>query len=289
MKTRKMTSVLIALAMSFALFAGCSKKDADSGDNTFITIKGSDTMAHLVASWAEEFGKSNTGIDVSFTGGGSGTGIAAILNGTTDICAASREVKDKEIKQANDKGITLTELVVARDGIAVIVNPANPVNEMTIEQIGKIYTGATPNWSTVGGVDMPVEILSRESSSGTYSFFQDVVLNKKDYAVSAKLMPATSAIVQAVTENKGAIGYVGLGYALAAKGKVKIIAVKADASTPAVVPSDASIKEGTYSVARGLQFYTNGEPTGNIKKFLDYCLSSAGQKIVQETGYVVVK
>lgn len=287
MGTSALLLTIFAVAM---IMSGCSKSDDNSAsEKTFITVKGSDTMVHLVSTWAEVFMKENPGVVVSVTGGGSGTGIAALLNGTTDICAASRKIKDKETKLANQKGIVPKEIVVARDGIAVIVNPANPVAELTIEQIGKIFTGATQRWDQVGGQTESIEILSRESSSGTYVFFQKKVLNKKDYSQKAKLMPATSAIVQSVTSNKNAIGYVGLGYAVAAKGKIKVLAVKADDSSAAVIPSEQTVKTGEYEIARPLHLYTNGRATGVVKKFIDFCLSSQGQKIVKETGYVAIQ
>ena len=284
------TSALLLTMFTVAIISGCSRSDDDSAaEKTFITIKGSDTMVHLVSTWAEVFMEKNPGIVVSVTGGGSGTGIAALLNGTTDICAASRKIKDKETKLASQKGIAAKEIVVARDGIAVVVNPANPVSELTVEQIGKIFTGATHQWDQVGGQAEGIEILSRESSSGTYVFFQKKVLNKKDYSQKAKLMPATSAIVQSVTSNKNAIGYVGLGYAKAAKDKIKVLAVKAEDSSAAVIPSEQTVKSGEYEIARPLHLYTKGQPTGVVKKFIDFCLSSQGQKIVKETGYVAIQ
>jgi len=255
----------------------------------YITVKGSDTMVHLASSWAEAFMGKNKGVEVSVTGGGSGTGIAAMINGTTDICAASRKMKPKEIKMAEEKGITPVEHVVARDGIAVVVNPANPVSVMTIEQIGKIYTGAYTNWSQVGGPDKPIIVLSRESSSGTYVFFQEHVLNKADYTTRARLMPATSAIIQAVSSDQWSIGYVGLGYAVEAGDKVKMLSVQAKVDAPAIAPSEETVTSGEYSIARPLQLYTKGEPTGAIKDFIDFCKSPEGQKIVVETGYVAVK
>lgn len=254
-----------------------------------ISIKGSDTMVQLVSSWAEAFMNKFPEADVSVTGGGSGTGIAALLNGTTDICSASRDMKEKEITDARAKGIEPTPNVVARDGIAVIVNPANPISELTQEQIAKIYTGAYTNWNQLGGPDQKIFVLSRESSSGTFVFFQEHVLKMKDYTVEARLMPATSAIVQSVSADKWAIGYVGLGYAVESKGKVKMLAVKADASSPAVVPSEATVISGIYSIARPLYLYTKGAPAGTVKAFVDFCLSPEGQKIAVETGYVPVK
>ncbi|MBF0429929.1 MAG: phosphate ABC transporter substrate-binding protein [Fibrobacteria bacterium] len=261
---------------------------AVAGENQ-LTIKGSDTMVHLVSVWAEKFMKANEGAELSVTGGGSGTGIAALINGTTDVCAASRTIKEKEIKLAKKRGTTPMEHVVARDGIAVVIHPSNPINELTIDQIGKIYTGEITNWNQVGGEDHKILVLSRESSSGTYVFFQEHVLKKHDYTPKARLMPATSSIVQSVSTDKFAIGYVGLGYAEKAADKIKAINVKNDAKSPAVKPSEKTVVDGSYSIARPLHLYTKGEPEGITKKFLDYAFSKEGQNIVVETGYVAVK
>ena len=288
------SNIRIAALMALTLFAaaatftGCSRNNKSGSGGTagagktFIQIKGSDTMVHLVSSWAEEFMKENKGLEVAVTGGGSGTGIAALINGTTDICASSRDIKPEEIEQAKAKGIVPREITVARDGIAVIVNPKNPVNELTMEQIGKIYTGEYTNWSDVGGPDQKIGVLSRESSSGTYVFFQEHVLNKQDFTPSARLMPATSAIVQSTGDDQWAIGYVGLGYLAGARGKVKSLVVDG------VAPSEATVLDGTYTISRPLHLYTNGEPAGTIKKFVDFAMSEAGRKIIKEQGYVTV-
>ena len=280
----------VTLGIALMLICGCSKREGGTGsEQNFITIKGSDTMVHLASSWAETFMKQNPDIEVSVTGGGSGTGIAALLNGTTDICAASRKIKNKELQLALQKNIHPHEITVAKDGIAVVVHPDNPVNELTLEQLSKIFTDKSYRWSNVGGPDEPIIVLSRESSSGTYVFFQEMVLKKQDYMQDAKLMPATSAIIQSVSTDKPAIGYVGLGYALAAEDKVKIIAVKADDNSPAVMPSDETVKSGQYAIARPLFLYLNGEPKGTVKQFIDFCLSPAGQTIVKDTGYVAIQ
>jgi phosphate transport system substrate-binding protein len=291
MKTGRRGRIAAVVATLFVLaFIGVLAGFALAADRPQpLTIKGSDTMVQLVSSWAEEFMKKYPEADVSVTGGGSGTGIAALINGTTDLCSASRDMKDKEIAEAQAKGFTPVANTVARDGIAVIVNPANPISELTQEQIAKIYTGAYTNWSQLGGPDQKIIVLSRESSSGTYIFFQEHVLKMKDYTVEARLMPATSAIVQSVAADKWAIGYVGLGYAVEAKGKVKILAVKADDAAPAVVPSEATVISGQYSIARGLYLYTKGKPEGPVKDFIDFCLGPEGQKIAVEIGYVPVK
>jgi phosphate transport system substrate-binding protein len=261
-------------------------KDAAAGQ---ITIKGSDTMVQLVTAWSESYMKSQPKADISVTGGGSGTGISALLNKTTDICAASREMSEAEKGQATQKGIKARQVEVARDGIAVIVNPANPVNELTQEQIGKIYTGATAQWKDLGGADGDIIVLSRESSSGTYVFFQEHVLKKQDYTPKARLLPTTSAIIQSVSEDALAIGYVGLGYALEAGAKVKILSVKADANAPAVKPSEKAVLDGSYSISRALYFYVNDPVAKHIDTFIQFCVGDAGQKIVRETGYVPVK
>ncbi len=282
-------STFLLAAILVAAFGCARRSDQAEGEKRFITIKGSDTMVHLVSNWAQAFMQKNPGIEVSVTGGGSGTGIAALLNGTTDICAASRKIKNNELMLAIEKHIQPNEIAVARDGIAVIVNPANPVDELTIEQLGKIFTGKSSRWSDFSGPDEKIIVLSRESSSGTYVFFQEMVLKKQDYMTDAKLMPATSTIIQSVSTDRWSIGYVGLGYALAAKDKVKILAIKADENSPAILPSEQTVKSGQYIISRPLYLYLNGQPKGTLKEFVDFCLSNEGQAIVQETGYVVVK
>jgi len=288
--TRKIFVSTVTLAMALMSISGCSKqKDSTGSEQRLITIKGSDTMVHLASNWAGTFMKQNPAIEVSVTGGGSGTGIAALLNGTTDICAASRKIKNKELQLALQKNIHPHETAVAKDGIAVVVHPDNPVGQLTLQQLSKIFTDKSLRWSDMGGPDEEILVLSRESSSGTYVFFQEMVLKKQDYMQDAKLMPATSAIIQSVSTDKSAIGYVGLGYALAAKDKVKIISVKADDNSPAVMPSDQTVKTGQYPIARPLFLYLNGEPQGTVKEFMDFCLSAAGQAVVTDTGYVAVR
>jgi len=290
---KRAKQIVIPIVMAFAALtaiSGCAKQSGqDQDEQRYVTIKGSDTMVHLVSNWAESFMQQNPGTEVSVTGGGSGTGIAALLNGTTDICAASREIRDKESKLAVQKGIQPNEIVVARDGIAVVVNPDNPVSELTVEQLGNIFTGESRRWSAVGGPDEEIIVLSRESSSGTYVFFQEKVLKRQDFMQGAKLLPATSAIIQAVSTDRLAIGYVGLGYAAGAEDRVKIIAVKADDPSPAVVPSAETIRSGQYPIARPLYLYVNGQPRGTVKQFVDFCLSGDGQEIVEQTGYVAVR
>jgi len=285
----EVSALTLMAAVVLVVMSGCSKRSGPDDEGGYVTVKGSDTMVHLFTNWAEVFMRQNPGMEVSVTGGGSGTGIAALLNGTTDICAASRKIRNNEVMLAIQKNIHPNEIVVARDGIAVVVNPDNPISKLTIEQLGKIFTGECHRWSDVGGPDEEIVVLSRESSSGTYVFFQKMVLKKQDYIEDAKLLPATSTIIQSVSTDKWVIGYVGLGYAHAAKDKVKIIAVQADDKSAAVIPSDQTVKSGQYPIARPLYLYVNGEPKGTVKKFIDFCLSAEGQSIVTKTGYVTIK
>ena len=266
-----------------------SPPPSPSSHHAALTIKGSDTMVHLVSSWAEQYMQVSPKAQLSVTGGGSGTGFAALINGTTDICAASRPIQAKELGQAKDKGITPQEIAVARDAIVVIVHPNNPVAELTMQQTGDIFTGKFSRWAQVGGTDEAIIPLSRESSSGTYVFFQEHVLNKKDYTVAARLMPGTSAMAQAVAADETSVGYTGLGYALEMRGMVHMVSIKKDEGAPAIVPSEETVASGAYPISRELYFYTNGEPSEAAKTFVDFCLSAAGQQIVRETGYVAVR
>ena len=286
----KHLGVLSAALVSALLLWGCGPGDNTSGqtaDRGQLTIKGSDTMVHLVTAWAEAYMDAHPDAQISVTGGGSGTGIAAMLNRTTDLCMASRKVKEKEIKQAKAAGVTFHEVVVARDGIAVVVHPDNPVDELTMDQLRQIFNGTLNNWKQVGGPDQPIQVLSRESNSGTYVFFNEHVLKKDDFGREVRLMPSNAAIVQAVSQDRWSIGYVGLGYAEGAP--VKIIHVKASAEAPGVRPGLATVRDGSYPISRPLHLYSNGRPKGLAKAFIDFALSPDGQRIVKETGYIPVK
>ncbi len=282
--TFRLTLVLLVM-LSFAA-AGCSKRDTTQNKKS-ITIKGSDTMVHLMSTLAEAFMKKSPDLKVSVTGGGSGTGIAALINGTTDICASSRDMQQKEKDEAKTKNVSPVEKAIAYDGIAIVVHPDNPIKEVTMEQLKKIYTGAYTNWKELGGPDQPIAALSRESNSGTYVFFQEHVLSKENYAPTVKLMPASSSIVQSVSSDKWSIGYVGLGYTK--EGNIKVIPVKKDANAAAVMPSHETVLNKTYPIARPLYLYFNGEPANNNKVFLEFAMSPEGQKIVEETGYITLK
>ena len=284
MNKKTFNLLIISLLVGSVFISGCSKREKGAG--SMVTIKGSDTMVHLVSSWAEDFMNLNPEMEISVTGGGSGTGIAAILNNTTDIAASSRSIKSKESKLAESKGIDLIRTVVAKDGIAVVVNSSNEIMSLTLGQLRSIFTGAVTNWKEVGGADREIVILSRESNSGTYVFFQKLVLKKDDYATDALMMPSSSSLTQTVNDNADAIGYVGLGFADHAGENVRTLSI--ETSDGSVVPSEETVKSGEYPIARPLLFYVNGEATGNVKTFIDYCLSEEGQKIVSEIGYVPI-
>lgn len=280
------SSIRRIIAVTLSLVCGLMFSTAALAAGSMIQIKGSDTMVNLMSNLAEAYMNAHPDVSIAVTGGGSGTGIAALINGTTDICAASRLMKQKEIEEAKGRNVDPVEIVVGLDGIAVMVNQKNPVSELTLEQLKNIYTGVYTRWSDVGGPNQPIIVLSRESNSGTYVYFQEHVLEKKDYASTVRLMPSTAAITKSVTDDKWAIGYGGVAYAEHAA--VKTIRVKTTPGSPAIAPTEATVHDGTYPISRPLFLYTNGTPTANLKAFIDFCLSDEGQKIVTETGYITV-
>ena len=292
-----MGNIIISTCLVFLLLSvpGCGPGSSDQAKKEskaevrYLAIKGSDTMVHLVSGWAEEFMKLHPGVELSVTGGGSGTGIAGLINGTTAICASSRNIKDKERELAAKRSVDPLEFKVALDGIAVIVHPENRVGTLSLAQLQDIFTGKTINWQEVGGEDRPLLVFSRESSSGTFVFFQEHVMNRQDYTPRARLLPGTSALVQAVSSDKGAIAYVGLGYVKEAAEKVKAISIKGEGDGGPIAPSDQTVEDGSYPVARPLFLYTNGEPQGTAKEFVDFALSGPGQDIVRASGYVMMQ
>jgi phosphate transport system substrate-binding protein len=248
---------------------------------------GSDTLVNLALAWAEAYMQSHPEVRISVTGGGSGTGIAALINGTVDIANASREMKPEEIAAAKVNGITPVEHTVARDAIAVVINPANPVRELTLQQISDIYTRRIRNWHEVGGQDRPIVLLSRESNSGTYVYFLENVvrLGQKStllFSPDTLLMPSSEGITVEVRQNPNAIGYDGLGYVTP---DLQVVAVARDRDSPYVLPGAGTVEDGSYPISRPLYMYTAGEPTGHIKDYLDWIVS-AGQTLVTELGFV---
>ncbi len=258
-----------------------------SGTKT-IENKGSDTLVNVALAWAEQYMQEHPKVRISVTGGGSGTGIASLINGTADIANASREMKSEEVKAAQANGITPVEFVVARDAIAVVVNPSNPVRALNLQQISDIYTGKITNWREVGGDDRPIVLLSRESNSGTYVYVLENVIRMGDpkskllFTPDTLLMPSSEGISTEVRQNPNAIGYDGLGYVTPDQ---KVLAVARDASSPYVLPSVATVNNGTYPISRPLYMYTIGEPSGQVKSYLDWVLGP-GQKLVSKLGFV---
>jgi phosphate transport system substrate-binding protein len=246
-------------------------------------IKGSDTVLPLTQKEAEVYMKKNAGSSIMVTGGGSGVGISALLSGTTDICQSSRSLKLDEKMKLNEAGKAFKETIIAYDALAVIVNPANKVTKLTREQLEGIFTGKITNWKEVGGDDNKIVVYSRETSSGTYEFFKEHVLNKKNYASSALLMPATGAIVQSVSQTKGAIGYVGLAYI---EKSVKPIQVSYDKGKTFYSPSVETAKSKKYPITRPLYYYYLSVTEKTVSPYVKFVLSSEGQKIVLDEGYV---
>jgi len=247
-----------------------------------ITVKGSDTLVILGQRWAEEYMKKNPGISIQVTGGGSGTGIAALINGTTDVAESSRPMKPKEMAEVKAKqGKDTLELPVAVDGLAVYVHESNPVNELTLAQIKAIYTGAVKNWKEVGGNDERIILYSRENNSGTYVYFKEHVLENADYFPTAQTLPGTAAVINATAKDRRGIGYGGIAYG---KG-IKHLRVKKDANSPAVEPSMENVLSAQYPVSRHLYWYLTGQPAGDLRAFAEWVVSKEGQKVVENVGY----
>lgn len=289
-----MKKIIISF-LSVAMLSACggnknnqdaSNSSAASTSKTSITIKGSDTCLPLSQKEAEDFMKAHTDASITVIGGGSGVGITALQDGTTDIAMSSRPLKMEEKAQFEAKKIVLKEVVIANDALSVIVSPKNKVSKLTHEQLSDIYTGKITNWKDVGGTDNKIIVYSRESSSGTYEFFKEHVMDKKNYASTVLSLPATGAIVQSVSQTEGAIGYIGLAYQTK---EVKEIEVSFDQGKSFHSPSVASAQDGSYPIARPLFFFYNINKEAMVKSFVDYILSETGQKIVLEVGYVPLK
>lgn len=249
-------------------------------------IKGSDTVLPLSQKLAELYMKSNSSTKLTVTGGGSGIGLSALIDGTTDIAMSSRKIKFDEKVKIQNAGKTSKEVIIARDALSVVVNPKNKVTKLTREQLEAIFTGKIKNWKDVGGVDMPITAYSRETTSGTYEFFKEHVLKNKNYKSGILSMPATGAIIQSVSQTPGAIGYVGMAYVTK---DVKDILVSFDGGKNFIEPTLANAKAGKYPIVRPLYYYYETKSEAKVKAFLNYVLSEQGQKIVTEVGYIPVK
>lgn len=290
--------LILMIAGLVFLGIGCAEKNGAGpfpGPNTSseasttakpqgIFLKGSDTVLPLAQVEAEEFMNENPTKRVTVTGGGTGVGIAALIDGEVDIATASREIKTDEIKASQAKGINPVEHTIAYDAIAVVVNPKNPVSVLTFEQLHGIYNGSISNWNEVDGEDRPIAVISRDSSSGTYQDFKKDVLLGDEYRPDALTQPATGGIVTEVSQNPNAIGYIGIAYI---DNDIKVISL--DEGNGPVSPSAENILNGAYPLSRSLYFYTKGEPSGLTKEFIDFVISEKGQNLVREVNYIPLK
>ena len=290
---RNILPLIAIFAMVFMSSCGpaSSAETASDSQASYIENKGSDTIVNLALAWAEKYQGDHPDVRISVTGGGSGTGIASLINGTVDIANASRQIKSEEIDQAKSNGIEPLEHIIARDAIAVIVNPENPVSQLTLKQISDIYSGKISNWKEVGGDDRPIVRLSRETNSGTHVYFLETVLrlsSKEDktlFSMDTLLLPSSEGIIAEVRQNPNAIGYDGLGYV---PHDLKMIAIAEEAGGAYVLPSIPTVNDKTYPIARDLYMYTNGQPEGLLKEYLDWIMSAEAQQIVAELGFVPV-
>jgi phosphate transport system substrate-binding protein len=285
----------LGILFAAIVLSACQKSPGSTNTSTIslqtIENKGSDTMVNLALAWAEAYQAKRPDISISVTGGGSGTGMAALINGTVDIANASRQIKPEERANAELNGAFPTEFIVARDAIAVIVNPENPVDRLTIDQISDIYSGKINNWSEVGGKNLLIVRLSRETNSGTHIYFLEHVLrkgNKEDrtlFSTDTLLLPSSEGIGSEIRQNPHAIGYDGLGYVTE---DMKVIAVSTTTESPYVLPSIHTVTTQEYPISRDLYMYSSGEPIGNVRDYLEWILSSEAQEIVLELGFVPI-
>jgi phosphate transport system substrate-binding protein len=288
---------LAALLAAALLLAACGPGGASPGTpapgaGATIENKGSDTMVNLALAWAEAYQAENPSVNLSVTGGGSGTGIAAMLNGTVDVANASRAISPDEHAQAEALGLEPVEFVVAQDAIAIVVHPSNPVDVLSLPQLSAMYQGEITNWSQVGGEDRPIVLLSRETNSGTHVYFLENVLRLGEdrpdilFSPDTLLLPSSEGISTEVRRNPNAIGYDGLGYVTPDQ---KVVAVAAQEGGEPVLPTIATVRDKTYPIARDLYMYTAGEPSGRVRDYLDWILGPAAQEIVAELGFVPVQ
>ena len=287
--------VLVLIIGLLAGLCGCNSPGPDDSaqpqTSAYIENKGSDTMVNIALLWAEQYQAEKPEVRISVTGGGSGTGLAAMTNGTTDIANASRQIKPEEIETAQENGYNPVEFVVARDAVAVIINPENKINELTLEQVSKIYRGEYNNWEELGGDNHPIVRLSRETNSGTHVYFLESVIrlgqkeNKSLFAQDTLLLPSSEGIISEVRSNPNAIGYDGLGYVTP---EVKVVAVAEQPQGAYVLPSSETVNDNTYPIARDLYMYTLNEPQGPVKDYIEWIYSSQAQQIVNELGFVPI-
>lgn len=276
-----MKKLLLVLCAGLLYTIGCGGPGAGPSEKA-VTVKGSDTMVILGQRWAETYMKEHPGTIIQVTGGGSGTGIAALINGGTDICEASRPMKDSEKELVRQRrGKDVSEIAVALDGVTIYVSESNSIPFLTEPQLKGIYTGQVTNWKDVGGQDARIVPYSRENNSGTYVFFKEHVLDNEDFAREIQTLPGTAAVVNAISKDPASIGYGGVAYA----SGIREVPIKRDAEGEAVKPSLETVQSGTYPLSRNLFFYTVGEPAGQVKAFVDWVLTPEGQQICEAVGY----
>lgn len=281
---------IVVVSFLIGVFLSCHSAVVHA-DESFIQIKGSDTMVNLSQAWAEGYMEKYPQSFIAVTGGGSGTGIASLLNGTCDIAQTSRKMKQKEFDLAHKKGIRPIEFEVALDGLAVVVHKDNPVEELTLSQLSDIFTGTIVNWKELGGIDSEIVLLSREINSGTHVYFKEHILSKgtsghKEFSPNALLMPSSQAIADEIALNPQAIGYYGMGYL---NPNQKAVAVALDADSPFVLPTLENVTQGKYAISRPLFIYTNNAPAGAVKDYMDFILSDEGQILVLDVDFIPVK
>ncbi len=287
--------IYISLLFSLFFLSSCAPQSSSitnpqgKSASAYIQNKGSDTLVNLALAWAEHYQSLYPEIEISVTGGGTGTGFTSLINGTVDIANASRQIKAEEVQQAKAKEFDPVEFTVANDAIAVIVNPGNPVGQLTLDQVSRIYQGVINNWQEVGGEDRPIVRLSRETNSGTHVYFLETVIrlgdakNKFFFSADTLLLPSSEGIISEVRDNPNAIGYDGLGYVTL---EVKTIALAKKVSDPFVIASAASVTDKSYPISRSLYMYTRGQPSGAIKDYLDWIKSAEAQKFTIQLGFV---
>jgi phosphate transport system substrate-binding protein len=287
-------TVLMGLTLLSAACAGSlnSPNSAGANSSAYIQNKGSDTLVNVALAWAEKYQQLHPDVRLSVTGGGTGTGMAALVNGTVDIANASRQITPEEIASAKKNGINPIEFVVARDAIGVIVNKNNPIHSLSLQQISDIYTDKVTRWSELGGDDRPIVKLSRETNSGTHLYFLQAVIrlgqtdNTDIFSADTLLLPSSEGIISEVRDNPNAIGYDGLGYITP---EVKVLAVSAKDGSQPVIPSIETVNSNQYPISRDLYMYTPGEPKGAVKAYMDWVVTPEAQDIVKQLGFVPIK
>lgn len=282
MRRMRLVTLMVLMGITVGNLIGCARRKGDHVQQA-VTVKGSDTMVILGQRLAEVYMNAHPGAVIQVTGGGSGTGIAALINGSTDIAQCSRPMKPREAQQVKENfGVDVIETPVALDGLAVYLNEANPIEALTLAQLKAIYTGKVTNWKDVGGHDAPIVLYSRENNSGTYVYFKEHVLEGEDYSPRAQTLAGTAAVVNAVAKDPNAIGYGGIAYTAG----VKAIKVKKDASSPAVAPTQENVVAGVYPISRYLYYYTAGRPKNPVAvDYIRWTLSPEGQAVVKEVEY----